>query len=343
MSKIYAKGFVSEVKQGGGITGAVASTGSLDRDGEILSPLGWELDNFKKAPRLLWSHKALDLPIGRVESIYIDPKDGSLRFDAIFAEKENDFAKKVADLMRGGFLNTFSVGFIPKERNGDMYTKQELLEISVVNIPANPEARTLSLYKSLEKELEEIEHKDADIHHKPEPDVTENYIRIRVEDPDKFVDGSFRTIDISKEKGIKSVIGKLKSDPSGPTHVQSYLFDKDKWNVAEAEAWVKDHKYFDEILEKFVSLEEKLLQVKEGRIISEKNRLSIRTAIDAMKQANSALEELLNSTEPPKKGDGDKKVGNRKAVKKDTKNDLLRALRIVDKAVEYSIQQVKKS
>jgi HK97 family phage prohead protease len=343
MSKIYAKGYVSEVKSGGGITGAVASTGSLDRDGEVLDPMGWELENFKKAPRLLWSHKALDLPIGRVDTIYVDPKTGDLKFDATFAEKENDFAKKVADLMRGGFLNTFSVGFIPKERNGDIYTKQELLEISVVNVPANPEARTLSLYKSLEKELEQIEEKDAEIHHKPEPDITENHIRIRVEDPDKFVDGSFRTIDLSKEKGIRSVIGKYKDDPSGPTHVQSYLFDKDKWSVAEAEAWVKDHKYFDGIVEKIAVFEDNLMMIKEGRIISEKNRLLIRTAIDTMKQANIALDELLNSTEPPKKGDGEKKVGNGKAVKKDGKNNLLRALRIVDKAVEYSIQQVKKS
>jgi HK97 family phage prohead protease len=73
-------------------------------------------------------------------------------------------------------------------------------------------------------------------------DVTDQYIRIRVKDPDLFVEGSFRTITISQEQGIKSVIGKLKSDPNGSTVIQNYMFDKDKWTVAEAEKWVEDHK-----------------------------------------------------------------------------------------------------
>jgi len=57
------------------------------------------------------------------------------------------------------------------------------------------------------------------------PEETENYIHIRVRDPDDFVDDSFRTITFSEADGIKSVIGKLKSDPDGPTHVQKCLFD----------------------------------------------------------------------------------------------------------------------
>ena len=84
--------------------------------------------------------------------------------------------------------------------------------------------------------------KEAEIITKPEPDVTENYIRLRQRDPDDFIQDSFRTITISAEKGIKAVIGKLKNDPDGSTVIQSFLFDKDKWTVAEAEAWVEEHK-----------------------------------------------------------------------------------------------------
>lgn len=347
MSKIYAKGFVKRIKENGIIEGAVASTGALDRDGEILDALGWELDNFRKAPRLLWSHKALDLPIGKVDEVLIDKSTGDLVFSATFAEKENDFAKQVADLMRGGFLNTFSVGFIPKEKEGDRYTKQELIEISVVNIPANTEAMVSDSYKSFEKNLENLEKKelekiksDPNYHRKPEPEVTENYIRIRVEDPAKFVDDSFRTIVISAQQGIKAVIGKYKTDPTGPTHVQSYLFDKDKWTVSEAEAWVREHKDLDEIVVKFAELEESLIQIKEGRVISEKNRLLIKTAIDVMNQASSALEELLKSTQPPKGGEPTKVA---KADPRKAKSNLLKALRIVDKACENAIIEVKNS
>ena len=74
----------------------------------------------------------------------------------------------------------------------------------------------------------------------PAPDITENYIRIRVRDPNDFEKDSFRTIWISKDKGIKAVIGKLKGEDK--TTIQSYLFDKNKWTVEEAQNWVEGHK-----------------------------------------------------------------------------------------------------
>lgn len=76
----------------------------------------------------------------------------------------------------------------------------------------------------------------------PKPEVIGDYIHIRVKDPDLFVDDSFRTIDISTEQGIKAVIGKLKTEPEGNTIVQKYMFDKDKWTVERAQAWVDEHK-----------------------------------------------------------------------------------------------------
>ena len=77
---------------------------------------------------------------------------------------------------------------------------------------------------------------------KPAPDITENYIRIRIRNPKTIVEGSFRTIVISESEGIKGIIGKLKKDPTGPTHIQSVLFEKDRWTVERAKKWVEDHK-----------------------------------------------------------------------------------------------------
>src|SRR4030065_1032022 len=74
-------------------------------------------------------------------------------------------------------------------------------------------------------------------------DVTTDTIRIRQRDPDDFVEGSFRTITISEDQGIKAVIGKLKSDPDGPTKVQKFIFDKAKdWTLEKAQSWVSEHK-----------------------------------------------------------------------------------------------------
>ena len=70
-------------------------------------------------------------------------------------------------------------------------------------------------------------------------DVTDKYVRIRVRDPDDFQEGSFRTITLSAKQGIRAVIGRLKGEDT--TEVQSYLFDKEKWNEKRAKAWVAMH------------------------------------------------------------------------------------------------------
>jgi len=48
-----------------------------------------------------------------------------------------------------------------------------------------------------------------------------------------------RTITISEEEGIKAVIGKPKGKDT--TEVQSYLFDKGKWDLEKAKAWFEKH------------------------------------------------------------------------------------------------------
>ena len=69
---------------------------------------------------------------------------------------------------------------------------------------------------------------------------TDEYIRSGHRSPEDFQEGSFRTITIDADKGIKAVIGKPKGKDT--TEVQSYLFDKDKWTLEEAKAWFEEHK-----------------------------------------------------------------------------------------------------
>lgn len=83
---------------------------------------------------------------------------------------------------------------------------------------------------------------------KPGYDETEKQIRYRVRNPDQFLDGTFRTVTIKKDKPrVSSVMGKLKKDgKDGPMVVQNLMFPKDDgWTVAKAKKWVGEHK--DEI------------------------------------------------------------------------------------------------
>ncbi len=131
------------------------STDSVDRDNDTIDPKGFQLDNFRKAPVVLFAHDNRRPPIAR--AIDIGVKDGKLKASAEFMDNDVDtsgFSDMIFRMLKGGFLHSTSVGFIPIEfdfvdeekaeedgRPGGVdFKKQELLEFSIVPVPANPEA-----------------------------------------------------------------------------------------------------------------------------------------------------------------------------------------------------------
>ena len=66
--------------------------------------------------------------------------------------------------------------------------------------------------------------------------MTANYVRIRVANPSLF--SRFRVKLLGK--GIKAVVGFKKG---GGSEIQSFLFPKSQYNLAQAKAWIKEHKY----------------------------------------------------------------------------------------------------
>jgi len=59
----------------------------------------------------------------------------------------------------------------------------------------------------------------------------------RVRSPRDFKEESFRRMTIAP--GISIIIGRLKGETAATT--QSYRFDKTKFTVSEAKAWLKEH------------------------------------------------------------------------------------------------------
>lgn len=124
----------------------IASTEDADRDGEIIKQAGWDLENFKTNPVILASHNYHSFPIGKATDIAIE--NGKLMFKAVFSQATEE-AKQAYQLVKEGILNTFSVGFIPREydaKDQNIITRAELLEISLVSVPAN--ARAVVVAKS---------------------------------------------------------------------------------------------------------------------------------------------------------------------------------------------------
>lgn len=132
------------------------STGAVDRERDTIALAGWDLRNFLRNPVVLWGHDANALPIGRAFDVGIEggALKASVRFIPTDTPERGQFADAVYRLARQGFLGATSVGFRPlqwsftddAERGADDwfpgidFLQQELVEFSVVTVPANPEA-----------------------------------------------------------------------------------------------------------------------------------------------------------------------------------------------------------
>jgi HK97 family phage prohead protease len=135
----------------------VISTSAIDRDGDTIAVDGWELSNFKAGGAVLFGHDASDLPIAKPTATFVE--GGKLIGRAQFASAEdgNGYADQVYRMIKGGFLRATSVGFLPwtwsfsEDRQGGIdFLTQELLEWSVVPVPANPEALLQASKKGLD-------------------------------------------------------------------------------------------------------------------------------------------------------------------------------------------------
>jgi HK97 family phage prohead protease len=137
----------------------------VDRDNDIVYVDGISLKDFKKNPVVLWVHKTDIPPVARAEKVWIDKNTKSLMFKLKFPEPEvSSFSDTLYKLMKEGFLNSFSIGFLPDyretkfndKRQGLDIFKSTLLELSIVPVPANQQA--LIHIKALEsKVIDKIE------------------------------------------------------------------------------------------------------------------------------------------------------------------------------------------
>lgn len=143
--------FDTEVKAGDGDSRTVTftiSTDSVDRMGDTIAIDGWKLEAYRKNPVVLWAHDSTSLPVAKAPKLWTEKT--KLKADAEFTPKGMArFNDTVFDMLKGGFLNATSVGFAPLKyafvddparKYGIDFIEQELLEFSVVPVPANSEA-----------------------------------------------------------------------------------------------------------------------------------------------------------------------------------------------------------
>ena len=133
----------------------VASSEDVDRAGEVIKADGWDYENFMKNPVIIANH------IYKIENIVwkatkIGIENNKLIIEWVFSEV-NPLWKLLADLYDEWMVKTVSVWFIPKQRQEDnrrVITHAELLELSFVAVPCNPNALSLDQKELLQKGIE---------------------------------------------------------------------------------------------------------------------------------------------------------------------------------------------
>ena len=149
----------------------VATTEDTDRDNEVIKVNWWDSKNWEKNPVILANHSyTIENIIWKGLKFYTS--SWQKRLKGVFS-KSNPLWVLAKNLYQEWMLKTVSVGFIPMKRSEMDYKiieKAELLEVSFVAVPCNPNAVSLdsktyteAVEKGLIKEIQEEEIVDKDI------------------------------------------------------------------------------------------------------------------------------------------------------------------------------------
>lgn len=178
----------------------VASTETIDRDGDVIRAAGWDLKNFRKNPVMPFAHNYKMPPVGFFKASKIEDKQ--LKQLAHFPEGLSSLSEEIYQAFMAKAMRAFSVGFGAKEVKDDekireqygltpkresywdgiLFWRTELWETSPVVVPSNPEALAMIKEggggsKAIEEALAKSEDfvielsEDIDFEPQPEPDA----------------------------------------------------------------------------------------------------------------------------------------------------------------------------
>ena len=161
------EGQIIEVEAGKREIVACISTAAVDRDGEVVMPMGLVKKNYSGLT-VFYNHDTA-LPIG--SALWVKHSGGRVLAKYRTTDK-TQFGRDMFALAQDGILNGYSIGFMPREYSAPssaeiagrpelkdvqrIYRQWELLEFSLVGIPANPEAVTLAISKKVSPETLEL-------------------------------------------------------------------------------------------------------------------------------------------------------------------------------------------
>lgn len=148
------------------------TTDTRDRYGDIVEPKGGRLENYLRDPVVLDAHKYGTFPIAT--NVWLKKEKSGILTKTRFHDK-TQIARDAFNLVVEGVLRAWSIGFMPIKWEtfeedgirGYLYKIWELLEYSLVSVPANPDALTMAIQKGMlidpvwEKIIEKCENPES--------------------------------------------------------------------------------------------------------------------------------------------------------------------------------------
>lgn len=150
-----------QVQEEGVIEGYASVFGGVDSYGDTIEPTAYDnVISEGQKPLMFYQHDRWGVPIGRWEELSVDSKGLKVKGRLNLELKE---AQDVYSALKFGSLNGMSIGFRLRDRdyeyddNDVCHIKNisELLEISIVNFPADKSARVMGV-KADPEDLEEL-------------------------------------------------------------------------------------------------------------------------------------------------------------------------------------------
>jgi HK97 family phage prohead protease len=307
----------------------IASTAQVDRYGDIIEVEGWELDNWLKVPVILYGHDYGGFPIGQGISAIKDPLRG-LVIQAKFATAaENPEADIAYRLALGGYIRAVSVGFMDLEREpildnegnrtGWRFKRAELLEVSLVSVPANPGAVIVAVQKGLltreeaaafqakmqaaseeSQEKQDADDPETDQH----DDMNQRLIALGLPPTEGGGDSSATLMALCDlAEGLRREIEELKSKASL------------KLDVVLSEEQLAEIRSQWEALFQGFKAEIPVLQVKAGAVLSAKNKA-------ALAEARDRIQAVLDAAEGSGTEEGKTKITDYYSLVMDPQNEV---------------------
>ena len=243
-TRIEVKGFKEAKRE---ITGW-ATTPTTDRVGDIVDPMGARIG---KGVKLLWQHNH-EKPVGEVK--FGKPTKNGIPFTATFQKPKDDYPQTLKDRLeeawvsvRDGLVEFVSIGFreIAHEvmQTGWKFTEWEMLELSLVTIPANAEA-TINTVKSIDRTLRGASAEEKRERRTKAAGVTASKSNLQGKKDMTTISEQVSALEADKDR-IKSALNKF--DLNDMDEADEERFDELEAELADVQKKLKRAKRLEEI------------------------------------------------------------------------------------------------